>query len=259
MKQSRLPAVLTALVLAFLWLPILYLVWNSFNASRYSAGWEGFSLRWYEGLFSSRSRDLWEAAQRSVGIAAVSSVAAMVLGTLSAWALHRFRESRLQRAHYGLIYLPIVIPDLLMGISLLLFFVAIGVSLGVGTIVIAHITFCTSFVTVVVLGRLQGFDDSVVHAARDLGATRWQVVWRVIFPMLRPGIIAGGLLAFTLSIDDFVVTFFVSGPGSTTLPLKIYSMVKHSRELPIINALSTLLITLTFFTVWWSQKLTTHK
>ncbi len=255
MKKSRFPQLVTAFALAFLYIPILFLVVNSVNEARFSSTWGGFSLRWYESLFSSKNRDIWEAAGLSLWIAGISSLASMVLGTLSACALHWYR-SRLQKAHFSLIYLPIIIPDLLMGISLLLFFVALGATLGTETILLAHITFCSSFVAVVVLGRLQGFDESVISAARDLGASRLVTIRRIVLPLLAPGIIAGGLLAFTLSIDDFVITFFVSGPGSTTLPLKIYSMVKHSRELPLINALSTLLLTLTFVIVWWSQKLT---
>lgn len=255
MKASRIPSIIFGLTLAFLYAPILFLVVNSFNQAQFSSTWGGFSLHWYRDLFSPKNRDIWEAAQRSIWIATVSSLASMVLGTLSACALHWYR-TRLQRVHYGLIYLPVIIPDLLMGISLLLFFAALGISLGTGTILLAHITFCTSFVTVVVLGRLHGFDPSLLAAARDLGATRAVAIRRILLPILAPGIIAGGLLSFTLSIDDFVITFFVSGPGSTTLPQKIYSMVKHSRELPLINALSTLLLTLTFVVVWVSQRLT---
>jgi spermidine/putrescine transport system permease protein len=254
MKSSRLPVIVFALVVVFLYVPILFLVVNSFNEARFSSTWAGFTLKWYAALFDPQNRDIWEATQRSLLIAISSSAASMVLGTLSACALHWYR-TRLQRLNYGLIYLPIVIPDLLMGISLLLFFVALGVTLGTVTILIAHITFCSSFVTVVVLGRLQGFDESVIAAARDLGATRWVAIRRVILPLLAPGIVAGGLLAFTLSVDDYVITFFVTGPGSTTLPLKIYSMVKHSRELPLINAISTIFLVITFLIVWWSQKL----
>lgn len=255
MKSSRLPAIVFALVIVFLYVPILFLVVNSFNEARFSSTWTGFTLKWYAALFDPRNRDLWEATQRTLLIAVASSAVAMILGTLSACALHWYR-TRLQRFNYGIIYLPIIIPDLLMGISLLLFFVALGATLGALTILIAHITFCASFVTVVVLGRLQGFDESVVAAARDLGATRWVAIRRVILPLLAPGIVAGGLLSFTLSVDDYVITFFVTGPGSTTLPLKIYSMVKHSTELPIINAISTIFLVVTFLIVWWSQKLT---
>ena len=255
MKSSRLPAIVFALVVVFLYVPILFLVVNSFNEARFSSTWTGFTLKWYAALFDPRNRDLWEATQRTLLIAISSSAVSMVLGTLSACALHWYR-TKLQRLTYGMIYLPIIIPDLLMGISLLLFFVALGVTLGTMTILIAHITFCASFVTVVVLGRLQGFDESVIAAARDLGATRWVAIRRVILPLLAPGIVAGGLLSFTLSVDDYVITFFVTGPGSTTLPLKIYSMVKHSTELPLINAISTIFLVVTFLIVWWSQKLT---
>jgi len=255
MKSSRLPAIVFALVVVLLYVPILFLVVNSFNEARYSSTWTGFTLKWYAALFNPQNRDLWEATQRTLLIAISSSVVSMVLGTLSACALHWYR-TKLQRLNYGMIYLPIVIPDLLMGISLLLFFVALGVTLGTMTILIAHITFCASFVTVVVLGRLQGFDESVIAAARDLGATRWVAIRRIIIPLLAPGIVAGGLLSFTLSVDDYVITFFVTGPGSTTLPLKIYSMVKHSTELPLINAISTIFLVVTFLIVWWSQKLT---
>jgi len=254
MKSSRLPCLAFGLVLVFLYLPILLLVVNSVNAARFSSTWGGFTLKWYAALLDPANRDLWDAARRTLFIALTSSGASMILGTLSACALHWYR-SRLQRANYGIIYLPIIIPDLLMGISLLLFFVALGVSLGTGTILLAHITFCASFVAVVVLGRLQGFDENVIDAARDLGANRWVIVRRIILPLLAPGIIAGGLLAFTLSVDDYVITFFVTGPGSSTLPLKIYSMVKHSKDLPVINAISTLFLALTFLIVWLSQKL----
>jgi spermidine/putrescine transport system permease protein len=255
MKSSRLPAIVFALVIVFLYVPILFLVVNSFNEARFSSTWTGFTLKWYAALFNPQNRDLWEATQRTLLIAVSSSAVSMILGTLSACALHWYR-TKLQRLNYGMIYLPVIIPDLLMGISLLLFFVALGVTLGTVTILIAHITFCASFVTVVVLGRLQGFDESVIAAARDLGATRWVVIRRVILPLLAPGIVAGGLLSFTLSVDDYVITFFVTGPGSTTLPLKIYSMVKHSRELPLINAISTIFLVVTFLIVWWSQNLT---
>jgi spermidine/putrescine transport system permease protein len=142
-----------------------------------------------------------------------------------------------------------------MGISLLLFFVATGIDLGLVTVFLAHVTFCTSFVALVVLGRLQDFDESIIEAARDLGAGWWTVTWRVLLPLLAPGIAAGALLAFTLSIDDFVVTFFVAGPGATTLPIRIYGMIKHG-SLPLINALSTVLLVVTFGAVWLSQRLT---
>jgi spermidine/putrescine transport system permease protein len=146
-----------------------------------------------------------------------------------------------------------------MGMSLLLLFVSIGARLSLVTVTIAHVTFCISYVTLVVQSRLQDFDFQIVDAARDLGATRLQAFRKVLLPLLAPGILAGGLLAFTLSIDDFVVTFFVKGPGSDTLPVVIYSMIKKSREFPVINALSTLLLAATFLAVWASQRLTMEK
>lgn len=254
MRPSRSPALVLALVLGFLYLPILLLVANSFNAARFSSTWGGFSLRWYAALADPANRDLWDAARRTLLVATASSAASMVLGTLSACALHWYC-TRLQHLHYAVLYLPIVIPDLLMGIGLLLFFAGLGIDLGTHTILLAHVTFCASFVAVVVLGRLQGFDGTVVDAARDLGAGRWTIVRRIVVPLVGPGILAGGLLAFTLSVDDYVITFFVSGPGSATLPLKIYSMVKHSKDLPVINAISTLFLVLTFLVVWATQRL----
>lgn len=256
MNRSRLPLVTTLAVLLFFYLPILILVLNSFNASRFGSGWEGFTLDWYVRLFN--ERPVWMALRNTLIIAVTSTVSAMVLGTLAAFALHQF-NSRLQRIHYSLIYTPLVVPDILMGMSLLVFFVAVGFKLGLMTIYLAHVTFCISYVAMVVLARLQDFDFSVIEASQDLGAGWWDTTWRILVPMLAPGIMAGGLLAFTLSIDDFVITFFVAGPGSTTLPIRIYSMIKHSRNMPIINALSTLLLVVTFLAVWSSQRLTKEK
>jgi spermidine/putrescine transport system permease protein len=142
-----------------------------------------------------------------------------------------------------------------MGLSLAVLFVTVGAERGLGVVTVAHITFCISFVAMVVLARLQDFDRSIVDAARDLGASRAQAALRVVVPLLAPGILAGGLLAFTLSIDDFVITFFVKGAGGDTLPVRIYGMTKHAREMPVINALSTLLLTFTFVAVWWVQRL----
>jgi spermidine/putrescine transport system permease protein len=171
----------------------------------------------------------------------------MMIVTLAAFALHRYR-SRLQMVHYGMIYSPLIVPDILMGMSLLLFFVALKVKLGLFTIFIAHVTFCLSYVTMVVLSRLQDFDFSLIEAAQDLGANGWTAFRRILLPLIMPGIAAGGLLAFTLSLDDFVITFFVSGPGSTTLPIHIYSMMKHGAP-AVINALSVILLLITFVLV----------
>jgi len=251
-KRSRFPILLTAAVMAFFYLPILLLVANSFNPARFSSRWQGFSLVWYARLFE--SPEVWQALKNTLLIAVSVTAVSVVLGTAAAFALHRYGSSRLQRLHFTLIFQPLVVPEILMGISLLMFFVAAGVPLGLFTIFLAHVTFCVSYVAMTVLGRLQDFDFSVVEAARDLGASPWQSTRRVLLPMLMPGIVAGALLAFTLSVDDFVITFFVAGPGSTTLPLRIYSMIKFGAP-PMINALSTLLLAVTLTAVLVSQRL----
>ena len=253
MKPSRLPLVVTVLVLVFFYLPIVILVANSFNSSRFGGSWESTSLKWYIRLMDEPS--IWHALTNTLIIATVATLASMVLGTSAAFALHRFAGSRIQKLHYSIIYTPLVLPEILMGLSLLLFFVQLKVRLGLTTIAIAHVTFCLSYVAMTVLARLQDFDFAIVEAAQDLGAGWWTTVWRVLLPMLAPGILAGGLLAFTLSIDDFVISFFVAGPGSTTLPIKIYSMIKYGAP-PLINALSTLLLAVTFACVIVSQYLT---
>jgi len=255
MKRSPIPLVITACILVFFYLPILVLVVNSFNSSRFGSSWEGWSLCWYARLLS--EREIWHALTNSLIIAVGASLVSVVLGTTAAFALHRYKTG-LQKTHYLLIYTPLVMPEILMGISMLLFFVAAGMDLSLGTIFLAHVTFCISFVAMVVLGRLQDFDYSIVEAAQDLGAGWWTTTWKVLVPLLLPGLVAGGLLAFTLSIDDFVITFFVAGPGSTTLPIRIYSMIKHGSP-PLINALSTILLLVTFLAVFMSQRLMEDK
>jgi len=256
MKRSRFPFVITVVILFFFYLPIIILVINSFNASRFGSGWQGFSLRWYVRLF--HEPEIWRATRNSLIIAFSATALALVLGTTAALALYRFAQSRLQRFHYTLIYTPLVVPEILMGISLLMFFVAAQIRLGLSTIFLAHVTFCISFVAMVVLARLQDFDYAIVEAAQDLGAGWWATTRKVLLPLLLPGLIAGGLLAFTLSIDDFVITFFVAGPGSTTLPIRIYSMIKYGSP-PLINALSTILLIITFGAVVMSQRISRVK
>jgi spermidine/putrescine transport system permease protein len=251
-KASRLPLVTTVLVLLFLWLPIAVLVVSSFNAARFGGSWEGFSLRWYARLL--QEREVWLAVQNSLLIAVAVTLASLVLGTASGFALHRWAGG-LQRFHYAMIYSPLVLPDILMGMSLLLLFVSLEVPLGLGTIFLAQTTFSISYVAMVILARLQDFDFTVVEAARDLGAGRWTTIRRILLPLLAPGLAAGGLLAFTLSIDDFVITFFVAGPGATTLPLRIYSMIKHGSP-TLLNALSTILLLATFLAALLAHRVT---
>jgi spermidine/putrescine transport system permease protein len=250
-KRSKLPYFTVAFVLVFFYLPVGMLVLNSFNASRFGGSWEGFTLDWYRKLGS--QREIWAALRNSLVIGVAATAISTVLGTCAAFALDR-RTSRLQHVHSMLVSTPLVVPEILMGMGLLLFFVTIGLSLGLVTVLVSHVTFCLSYVAFVVLGRLQDFDWSLVDAARDLGASSRRAFLEVTLPLLAPGILAGALLAFTLSIDDFVITFFTSGPGSTTLPVRIYSMIKHGSP-ALINALSTILLVVTFTAVWLSQRL----
>lgn len=245
MKHSRVPFYTTIAVLIFFYLPLVILSVNSFNDSRYGGPWRGFTVRWYVRLF--QDQHIWNALKNTLIIAATATLVSMVIGTMAAFALHRYR-SRLQMTHYGMIYAPLIVPDILMGMSLLLFFVALKVKLGLFTIFLAHVTFCISYVAMVVLSRLQDFDFSLIEAAQDLGAGQWTAFRKVMLPLIMPGVAAGGLLAFTLSLDDFVITFFVAGPGSTTLPIHIYSMMKHGAP-AVINALSVILLLVTFVLV----------
>lgn len=250
MKHSRFPFLVLAAALLFLYLPVIVMAVNSFNLSRFGGHWTGFTLKWYGELL--RNAEIRNALGRSLELAFGSALISSLLGTLAAHALH-YGKTRIQTLHRGILYLPLVVPEVLMGVSLLLFFTAWRIPLGMGTLLISHITFCVSFVALTVLGRFQDFDESLVEAARDLGAAPWTVFLRIELPILLPGILSGGLLAFALSIDDFVISAFVTGPGATTLPLHIYSMIKHSRSMPIVNALSTLLMTATFAVVCCSQ------
>lgn len=251
MRLSRFPLTVSMAVLLFFYLPIGVLVVQSFNAAKFGGTWAGFSLRWYRELW--HREDIHAAAWNTIVIALFSTLFALILGTLAAWCIHRF-TSRLQQIHFGLIYAPLVVPDILMGISLLLLFVNFSISLSLGTIIVAHTTFCLSYVTLVILGRLQDFDESMIEAARDLGAGWGTIIVRILLPLLGPGLAAGGLLAFTLSVDDFVITFLVSGPGNTTLPVKIFSMMRRSSP-QVINALSVIMMSVTFGLVILSQRL----
>jgi spermidine/putrescine transport system permease protein len=249
MKRSILPLSISCLVAAFFYIPIVLLTTQSFNSARYGNEWKGFTWEWYQMLF--KSDLIWSALRNSLTIATISTIAACVLGTFSAWAMFRYKN-KLQGFHHRLVYAPLLAPDLLMGISLLLFFVELKIHLGLTTIIIAHITFCLSYVATIVYHRLEELDLSILDAARDLGADRWQTFWHVLLPFLLPGIFASALFAFTLSIDDFVVTFFVAGPGNTTLPLYIYSSIKHGNP-TIINALCVIMMSITFVCILIGQ------
>ncbi|MBM4124248.1 MAG: ABC transporter permease [Nitrospira sp.] len=224
--------------LLFLYAPIAVLILFSFNASRLSARWQGGTLQWYRLLAEDEA--LLAAVQNSLLVGLVSTVIATVLGVCAALALERF-PFRGQRAIEGAILLPLVIPEVMMGVALMLFFVSIKLPLSLVTVTIGHAAFNLPIVVVIVRGRLRKLDPGLEEAARDLGASAWQAFHRVTVPLLMPAILGATLLAFTISLDDFIVTFFTAGPGATTLPLKVYSMVK-STVTPEINALSAILV-----------------
>lgn len=222
----------------FLFLPLFALFAYSFNSSK-SGTWGGFSLVWYEKLVF-ESPSLWHAFLNSVLIALGSALLASILGTLAAVGTSRYRF-RGRAAAASLAYVPMILPEIVVGVSLLVFFAGVGMKLGMATILIAHTTFNIPFVYLLVDARLESFDSSVIEAAHDLGANEAQTLWKVIIPMALPGIASAFLTAVTLSLEDFVITFFVSGPGSTTLPLYIYSMIRFGVS-PVINALSAVMV-----------------
>ncbi len=228
----------TGLVLLFLYLPIAVLVAYSLNASRLNVLWEGFTFSWYRRVWE--NGPLLEAARNSLVIAVVTMVLSVVLGTLGAWLLHRYRF----RAAGGietLAAVPMVMPEILMGISLLVFFATIGMPLGFTSVIVGHVTFSFPFVLVAVQARLRGLDPALEEAALDLGATPAQAFWLVIVPCLRPAIVAGALMAFTLSWDELIVTFFTASAASATLPIRVFGMAKVGLN-PMLNALSALVV-----------------
>ena len=227
-----------ALGYAFLYLPLVIVVVYSFNDSRLNAEWVGFTLRWYRTLAADDA--MLGAARNSLVIGLCASVISTVLGTMAGFAMHRWQTRILP----VLVLTPIAIPEILVGVSLLIFFVLLNFTLGLVSVTLAHIAFCIGFVAIVVRARMAGMDESLTEAARDCGATPWQAFRHVTLPLIMPGVIAGALMAFTLSIDDFVITFFTAGAGTTTLPLQIYSMIKIAVT-PEVNAVSSLLMLLT--------------
>ena len=242
-------------VFAFLYLPIVLLVVYSFNDSRLNLYWAGFTTKWYGLLFGNEV--LLRAFQNSLIVAAATTTLAVIIGTSAAWLLYRYRFPAQQTLGL-LIFIPMVMPEVLMGVSLLVLFVSLGVPLGYGTLIIAHTTFCFPFVLVGVQARLQGIDPSLEEAAMDLGATPLKAFWLVIVPYLMPAIVAGALMSFTLSFDEYIVTIFTSGADSQTLPLKVYGMVRVGLN-PQLNALSTLFIAATALLVIASQIFTRRK
>ncbi|ACM23389.1 ABC transporter permease [Thermotoga neapolitana] len=243
MTPGRFIKTVTALTMVFFYLPLVIVIIMSFNAAK-SPAWAGFTLRWYVELFT-REYSVWNSFKNSLIVAIVSSVIATFIGTVTAVELY-WKKTRVENTIWFLTYLPFVVPDVIIGISLLLLFSMLRMQLGLFTIILAHITFSIPYTMMIVYSRLQDFDKNIIEAAYDLGSTDFQVFYRVIIPNLVPGIVAAFLLAFTLSIDDFVITFFVAGPGSTTLPIQIYSMIRFGIS-PTVNAISTFMIVGTIF------------
>jgi len=242
--RKRRAALWTAALVAyaFLYLPLAIVVVYSFNDSRLNAEWVGFTLDWYRKL--AKNEEMIAAAGNSLLIAFAASVVSTVLGTMAGVAMHRYRMRLLP----VLVLTPIAIPEILMGVALLIFFVLLNFTLGLLSVALAHIAFCIGFVAIVVRARLAGMDESLIEAARDCGATPGKAFWRITLPLIMPGVVAGALMAFTLSIDDFVITFFTAGAGTVTLPLQIYSMIKIAVT-PEVNAVSTLLMLLTLLLI----------
>ncbi len=237
-----------AAVVIFLYAPLVTLMAFSFNTSKRNIVWRGFTLEWYKVAF--QDTDLIVAFGNSLTIALVSTLVSVILGALTAMLLWRFRFPA-KPALEGALGLPIVVPEICMGVAMLVFFTQVMPwptdliwPLNLGAIIISHISFSFSFVAIVIRGRLASFNRELEEAAKDLGAGEWRIFWDVIVPHMRPGLLAGALLAFTLSLDDFVITFFTSGPDTTTFPVKVYSMVRFSVT-PEVNAASTILIVVT--------------
>ncbi len=238
-RMSRFNIVAVALGLAFLYLPIAILVIYSFNASRLVTVWGGWSLAWYRVLMHDQA--ILDAAWISLRVAALSATAATVIGTCAAVALTRYGRFRGRLLFTGMVYAPLVMPDVITGLALLLMFVALGIDRGFWTIVIAHTTLTLCFVTVIVQARLIGFDRALEEAAQDLGCPPLRTFMIITLPLILPAIAAGWMLAFSLSLDDLVIASFTTGPGATTLPIRVYSAVRLGVK-PEINAVCTIMI-----------------
>ena len=244
-----------SLVYLFLYLPIIVLIVNSFNDNRFGIRWGGFTTKWYQALINNDS--LMQAAWHSINIAVFSATAATIIGSLTAVALFRYQFKGKKMVN-GMLFVVMMSPDIVMAISLLALFLVLGFQLGFLTLLIAHITFCLPFVVVTVYSRLNGFDVKMLEAAKDLGASEWVILKNIIFPLAKPAVAAGWLLSFTLSLDDVIISSFVTGPTYEILPLKIYSMVRVGIS-PEVNALATVMLVVSLILVITSQLLAREK
>jgi spermidine/putrescine transport system permease protein len=239
------------LAYTFLYLPVLVVIIYSFNSSERNVVWEGFTLKWYREMFF--NEELMGAFRNTVLVALASTILSTVLGTLCAIGMQRF-EFKLKKLLNTALYIPIVIPELVFAIAFLAFFSLLDIDMNMVTLIISHVTFSLPFVVITVRSRLAGMDPSIREAARDLGAGELHTFFRVTLPMISPAVIAGAMLALTLSLDDVVVSYFTAGPDSQTMPLVIMSMVKKGIS-PDVNALSTLMILGTFFILFFSTRI----
>ncbi len=239
-------------VYAYLYIPIIILVTNSFNEDRYGLSWKGFSWNWYERLFNNDT--LIQAAFHSVTIAFFAATLATIVGGLTAIALYRYRF-RGKQAVSGMLFIVMMSPDIVMAVSLLALFMVVGISLGFWSLLLAHVTFCLPYVTVTIFSRLNGFDARMLEAAKDLGASEVTILRKIILPLALPAVVSGWLLSFTISLDDVVVSSFVSGVSYEILPLRIFSLVKTGVT-PEVNALATIMIVLSLGLVLLSQLVT---
>ncbi|ELU4010444.1 spermidine/putrescine ABC transporter permease PotC [Vibrio vulnificus] len=243
------------LVYAFLYLPIIVLIANSFNENKFGMKWGGFTTKWYHALVNNDS--LMQAAWHSFNVAIFSATAATIIGSLTAVALFRY-QFKGKSAVNGMLFVVMMSPDIVMAISLLALFLVLGAQLGFFTLLVAHITFSLPFVVVTVYSRLNGFDVKMLEAAKDLGASEWVILKQIILPLAKPAVAAGWLLSFTLSLDDVIISSFVTGPTYEILPLKIYSMVKVGIS-PEVNALATVMLVVSLVLVITSQILAREK
>jgi len=260
MKRFSFSKLMLVLGLLFIYLPMLILVIYSFNASKLVTVWGGWSVKWYVGLLD--NTQLMGSVMRSLEIACYTAVAAVALGTLAAFVLTRVTRFKGRTLFGGLVTAPLVMPEVITGLSLLLLFVAMAQMIGwpqergIVTIWIAHTTFCAAYVAVVVSARLRELDLSIEEAAMDLGAKPWKVFFLITIPMIAPSLAAGGMMSFALSLDDLVLASFVSGPGSTTLPMEVFSAVRLGVK-PEINAVASLIllsVSLVTFFVWFFSR-----
>jgi spermidine/putrescine transport system permease protein len=242
-------------IFAYLYLPIIILVINSFNDSKYGYEWKGFTVKWYEKLLEDDA--LMQAFLNSLLIAGLAATVATVVGTLMALAIHRYRFP-LKTTASSLLFVVMMSPDIVLAITFLVIFIALGIQLGFWSLLIAHITFCLPFVVITVYAQLKGFDKHLLEAAQDLGAGESRIFRLIIFPLVFPAIVAGWLLSFTLSLDDVIISSFVTGPGFEILPIRVFSMVKVGVS-PEVNVLATLLLAISLLLVTFSTLLLRRK